>query len=321
MATIITTPEGLFEIRNNLTGEYELGANIDLDGTVWASGSGWLPIVNFTGVLDGKGYAIRNLYINRPDTTEQGLFGTIGTGCNIQNLSLLNVNINGRQSVGGLVGRITGGSSPSPLIIKNIMVRGVVKASFGTSYVGGVIGEIAPSSNTEKGLVEDCGFEGVIEGEARDIGGFIGNANSTKFNRCYSYANIKNIGTTAPSDIGGFIGQDGSSASVKTRNEVTNCFARGEMFISNLSSFGNVAGFCGYGTGYYLSYQKCYSAMEFTNSKFIRGFISVATSGATACLYDSELSGVSDTVGGSIPKTTEQMKTKSTYESLGFIFD
>ena len=58
----------------------------------------------FTGTFDGKGYKITNLYINRPSTGEVGLFGCTGSGSEIKNVSLEEVNVSGYMRVGGLVG-------------------------------------------------------------------------------------------------------------------------------------------------------------------------------------------------------------------------
>jgi len=51
MATLISTPQQLDDIRNNLSGIYELSNDIDMSS--WGN---WTPIDDFSGSLDGKGY-------------------------------------------------------------------------------------------------------------------------------------------------------------------------------------------------------------------------------------------------------------------------
>ena len=78
-----------------------------------SSYSNWDPIgddsAGFTGVLDGNGYTISNLTINRPDEDGVGLFAIIGdpstmSGGEVRNLGIECVDIVGNTGVGGLVG-------------------------------------------------------------------------------------------------------------------------------------------------------------------------------------------------------------------------
>jgi hypothetical protein len=67
---IITTVGQLQEMKNNLSAHYALGKDIDASETVnWNGGAGFEPVgtsaSTFAGSLDGRGYKITNLYINR----------------------------------------------------------------------------------------------------------------------------------------------------------------------------------------------------------------------------------------------------------------
>ena len=90
------------------------------------NGAGWLPIGSlssaFTGVFDGRGYAIANLYISRDAAEYVGLFGYIGRGGEVRNLGLAGVDITDRyyftnqdlrKYVGGLAGYNNGTISAS----------------------------------------------------------------------------------------------------------------------------------------------------------------------------------------------------------------
>ena len=101
---------------------YALGSNIDATATCgWNSGAGFMPVgtyVNvtdfpFTGTFDGLGHTITDLYINRPATDDVGLFGYTGSSAVIRNVGLVNGNITGQTSVGGLVGYNEGSISNS----------------------------------------------------------------------------------------------------------------------------------------------------------------------------------------------------------------
>ncbi|WP_206731860.1 GLUG motif-containing protein, partial [Aliarcobacter trophiarum] len=142
---IINNINQLQWISQALNGRYELGSNIDAsDTTTWNSGAGFKQIgdnstgnidTRFTGIFDGKGYVIDGLYINRANENFVGLFGyTDSYGANkgtILNLGLTNVDITGRDYVGGLVGHNNSST------ITNSYVTGNVS---GNTQVGGLVG-------------------------------------------------------------------------------------------------------------------------------------------------------------------------------------
>ncbi len=109
--TLITTRAGLEAIAANaesLAGSYALGADIDL------SGADWTPIgtdsAPFTGTLHGNGHAIRNLACtNNPSANScRGLFGCTSNAT--INCVSVSGTVAGKQYVGGLVGRVRGGT-------------------------------------------------------------------------------------------------------------------------------------------------------------------------------------------------------------------
>lgn len=67
---------------------------------------GWQLIANFNGTLEGNSYMIKNLYINRPNDHEVGLFGYTQFDAQpiIGNLKLIDVDITGLEYVGALIG-------------------------------------------------------------------------------------------------------------------------------------------------------------------------------------------------------------------------
>lgn len=133
----ITNCIQLQEINNDLTSNYILVNNINCSNTInWNGGSGFQQIgtsisSRFTGSLNGQGYIISSLYINRGSENYVGLFGySFGV---ISNINLINVNIVGGNDVGGLVGIIGTGTGT----ISNCSVSGNVQ---GVQFVGGLLG-------------------------------------------------------------------------------------------------------------------------------------------------------------------------------------
>lgn len=111
----ISSVEDLQKIRNNPSGNYIFTADIDLsevtaEGGEWDNGNGWLPIEEFSGVLDGNGYRIIGMNIFGEVYTDVGFFSSLsGT---VRNLGLVDVSIDVSgdyvyNNVGGLAGCLT----------------------------------------------------------------------------------------------------------------------------------------------------------------------------------------------------------------------
>ncbi len=186
----ISTPEELAKLAtmtNNgkVTGNAEFVLANDIDLSAYREDGGWTPIgssKSFSGTFDGNGYKVKNLYINRPSENRQGLFGSVsGVICNV---GVYNVNVNGQDYVGGLVGSAADGT------ISNCYSTGTVN---GQDYVGGLVGSAVD------GTISNCYSTGTVTGQ-KDVGGLVG-AYGTISN-CYS------TGTVAGQvDVGGLIGE------------------------------------------------------------------------------------------------------------------
>ena len=151
----------LQNINYNLDAHYILINDIDASITCcWNAGDGFLPLLTFSGIFDGKGYIITGLHIDRPTRGSVGLFGRIDNG-EIKNVGLVNVDITGRYQVGGLAAENRFNSQ-----ISNCFVTGTVS---GNSYVGGLVGRNffnSPVSNS----YSTC----TVNGYYNNAGGLVG---------------------------------------------------------------------------------------------------------------------------------------------------
>ncbi len=157
---VITNSSQLNLIRNNTNKYYVLGNDIDLtydtqneNGKFYNNGLGWDPIEyndsssdeKLSIYLDGKGYKIKGLYINRPSEDYVGLFKNLYSyydgGSNsvyITNLIIEDANITGNNYVGALAGRVDSRSNIYTVYLQNIYTLG--GSITGNNYVAGIIG-------------------------------------------------------------------------------------------------------------------------------------------------------------------------------------
>ena len=213
-------------------------------GTVnsrWTDGVGWLPIGlgerRFGAKFNGNGYAIRNLYINRPgdtktdpvglnETDSTGLFGRTTAESEISNVRLLDVQVLGVVRVGGMVGLNNGR-------IHNVSISGEVS---GNAEVGGLtgsnIGEVVDSSAdvSVTGRDEIGGLVGISDGRVAgshatgkvsgglNVGGLLGwSGKSGLITRSYFTGEV--IGTQV---LGGLAGRN--------EGEITRSYSAGTVF-------------------------------------------------------------------------------------------
>jgi len=128
----VGTTEGI--AAQGLAAHYRLENDIDLiesrdwPGGLRPVGRSFQP---FTGTLDGGGFAIRNLTIDRGGETGVGLFGAVGAAGFVHDLRIENASVTGNVRVGILAGLNWG-------TLSNCVVMGRVE---GRSAVGGMTGE------------------------------------------------------------------------------------------------------------------------------------------------------------------------------------
>ena len=144
----IDTPEALAEIGKTypISGDYILTEDIDLGGS---ETNPWTPIDNFNGTFDGGGHTISGLYINNTAGTYQGLFGYVGAGGMIKDLT-----VEGTITGGFYTGGIAGGNYGDIIDCVN---RCEVT---GSNFVGGIAG--GNTGNPGEAAVQGCSNYGTI---------------------------------------------------------------------------------------------------------------------------------------------------------------
>jgi len=187
--------QDLDAIRDNLGGSYCLMNNLDsttagyteLARATANDGNGWQPIGNeshpFTGSFYGQGYEIRDLFIDRPEENEVGLFGFVDGGGIIENVGVVNATVTGNEWVGGLVGYNKGGT------VTDSYSTGRVK---GYMRVGGLVG-------WNQGTVSKS-YSTVVVTIARSVGGLVG-YNTGTVDSSYSSGSV-----TGYEYVGGLVG-------------------------------------------------------------------------------------------------------------------
>ena len=267
-------------------GEFVLGADIDLSS--YSAGEGFIPIAaginssaDFKCEFNGNGHTISNLYINRPDTDNVGLFSLM---CDVKNLCLTNVDVIGGKSTGALMGYAF---SNSPEISNCYIASGSVN---GTTGVGGLVGHFSDID----GNILNCYSDAEVSGETKAggllgeiylpngsvinsfshgnvtassdyAGGLIGYTERVSLENCYAEGNI-----TGKRFVGGVVGYAMELIAV-------NCFAKGKVTGTSM-----VGGFAGYAGGNRSGniIENCYAYGEVIGEESVGGFAGL-TSGST----------------------------------------
>jgi len=299
---LITNASELHAMRLDRGAHYRLADDIDLAASVmWDAGRGWIPVgssvvgQHFTGVFDGAGHAIRNLTINRPPATYQGLFGYLD-GAEIRDLRIENASVRGSQYT-AIVAGLANAS-----LVENVQVSGEVS---GGGDTGGLAGRLANACN-----VRFVSFSGSVAGDG-STGGLAGSTVSAN--------SIRNAWTTGSvrggNSVGGLIGNFRASLSG------TNCSLADAYSRAAVSGTSNVGGAVGY--QYYSSVSRVYSsgAVAGTGGN-VGGFLGMSTTGASqsACYWDVDSSGQSGSAGGVgvSGRTMPQMKQQGTFGGWNF---
>ena len=210
-----------------LSAHYRLAVNIDARPTRDWGDKGFAPIGGehsnqsntieaFTGGFDGGGYAVRGLFINRPNRSFVGLFSAIENPRKMIDLGVEEADIRGQADVGILAGSLHSSrmqSDPFRIDVRRIWTTGKVAGTPGRP----------PNRNS------------------RRVGGLVGNMGGLS---ATSFIDLRDSWSTADvrasNVVGGLIGNIARSGTVT----VSNSWAAG-----NVAAINSVGGFGGFAAG------------------------------------------------------------------------
>jgi len=251
-------------MKNDLSGEYELANDIDASETSgwnWNAGrgvhEGFVPIGTsndpFTGKLDGKGFNITGLYINREAFQSGAFFQTLALiaatdGAIIQNVNLVDVDISAhgteRANASSLIGRLEFSEC------HNCTASGQVQAVSDDSWVNasGLIGMLRDS------IATNCHTSCVVTGQAGIdrcyVAGFTRLLyEGAEVSNCSATGDVLAIGGTQIINAAGFV------STIYGASHISDCFASGDVSLNVNPGRGLASGFI----------NTCYDASTLTN--------------------------------------------------------
>ncbi|WP_131012344.1 S-layer homology domain-containing protein [Paenibacillus thalictri] len=337
---LVTNAAQLNEVRNVLGAYYKQTADIVLSGN-------WSPIGDssneFIGQYDGNGKHISGLTVVSQENG--GLFGIVGAGGEIRNLTLDSPSVTGptNGSLGSLVGQLEG--KVSDVVVNGGSVSGgaLVGGLAGMANTGSEIKRVRSSANVQGagnyaggivsrllGTLENSSASGTVNG-VNYSGGLVGDGYNATITDSYATGNVTSTG----SFTGGLIGNtEGGQVrrSYATGNVIGDMYAGG---LTGMASNGTIAdsyatgsvsasstqgGLIGYFVAMNVSNTYATGAVGAVGAQDGGGLIgTVHTQGPiTSSYYDKQTTGRSDT-GQGLGKETEEMGKEATY--VGWNFD
>jgi hypothetical protein len=241
-ATGICTAAEFNKIRDNLTADYKLLANIDLSDY-----APWTPIGTsfdtFEGTLDGKGHTVSGLtFQENSDAQYIGLFGYIN-GADIENLKVkveyntdpINLKLNGEQSFGIIAGYATG-ANLAKITVSSAEPFTIYKTVNGKLYAGGLVGYVASSSSIEQSY-SSVTFKATnnVTSAISYVGGIAGLNNNGEISNSYTTGDISANGN-GETYAGGIVGHN--------KADINNTYATGDILANDDSKAyaGGIAG-------------------------------------------------------------------------------
>lgn len=198
---------------------FKLGQDLTYDGSTEDSytpigGYHYDDYRDFCGQFDGDGHTISGICIDNEGTTGYvGLFGRLGSGAVVKNITLDNADITGPECTGGIAGTNVGGTITNCHVNSNVTIYATNTEVQTNNYHGGIVGL------NEGGIVSYCSSgatlsnsnEVTCKGKWNNYGAIAGDNKSTLSH------NVA-IGATIPyadgKYYGAIVGQNESSGSL-----------------------------------------------------------------------------------------------------------
>ena len=289
----IRTLEDLMAIDDsaaNLSLDYILMNDIDV-GSQETDSLSFMPIGTvddpFIGSFDGGSYTISNITFSDNTLDDVGLFGRavgqdpVFNNVVLKNIALKDVNITGRQNVGGLLG------SGSDVTIECCSIDNSGRNSniSGISEVGGLAG------NMRQSTISDSYAACNVIGSGNNVGGLAGLFGMTShISKSYSTGDVIGSGNNVGGLVG-FLEGHGADASRWMVPTVSDSYAAG-----NVSGTNNVGGLVGYML-FSVAFNSCASGNVTGSGDYVGGFVGstylsdVSTSYATGNVIGNDFVG------------------------------
>ena len=235
-STLVTDTGNTTGCPGDICRGYELTADIDLANTKWGNAytgadkvtSGWEPVGScaldgannvcrgslFTASFEGRGFAIRNLYINRTSGNDTGFFGAVSGSIN--QVALLNATVRGSFNTGALVGVQSGGTLSNSYATGSVTSSGentgglvgrqnagIISYSYATGSVTGSLDYTGGLVGVQNGDINNSYATGSVTGSSICTGGLVGIQNAGTISYSFAAGSV----TSSNNYTGGLVGQ------------------------------------------------------------------------------------------------------------------
>jgi filamentous hemagglutinin family protein len=306
----------------DLSASYLLTSDIDATPTdaededyrtsgIWGDG-GWVPIgtrdAAFTGSLDGDGHTISNLTIDyQVDNVGYtahfvGLFGYLGSGSSIGDLTLADASITTNAQI-GYFSIVVGGAEGAT--ITQVHSSGTLN---GNGNLGGLVGYAKSTT------IEQSSSTATVTARSQRVGGLVGYLDiGSTIKQSYAAGAVSSTGVgDAGLGVGGLVG-------LAVKSTIEQSYATGSATSDESSGVGGLVGIADRAT-----ITQTYATGAVSASDDFGGLIGRReNSTVTSSYFDTETTGVSNGVGDGVATgitglTTAQMQTKSSFAGWNF---
>ncbi len=283
--TVIQDATALQAIRNELSGHYALGGDVDASGINNFESIG-THLSPFTGSFDGLGHTISGMTTGVGNSGYGGLFGKT-KNATLRNVGLEGVNIQSSRYayvyVGGLVGLATYSS------ISHAYATGVVSGGNGSHAVGGLVGQ-AEDGNSISHAYATAAVSGNI-----NVGGLVGKQNNGS-DTSHAYASGAVSGTNS---VGGLVGYlDGG--------DISHAYATGQ--VSGSSQVGGLVGL----QRFFSNINHAYASGAVSGSSQVGGLVGDQSGSERNSTYYA----TTDAAGNAINQSSNALGTGKTFAQL-----
>ncbi len=223
---VICTALQYKDLANNsfaFTLSFALGADLDfvvLPAPHPMIGTSVMP---FVGSFDGRGHRIENYQRIDPSVNFTAPFGEVSGGAEIRDVVFVNVNIEGDQFSGGVVGQLTNST------LTGVRLEGG-SVTNNAYNLGGMIGRATDST------VGDCHTKDLgVTGDG-DLGGLIGVVDVSTVMGCSSSGTVVSAGSNA--NVGGLLGVVDGASEIRDSHSTARVDSAGGVNVGGL--IGNI---------------------------------------------------------------------------------